>query len=198
MYDRMMAGSEEAGLSDRRDRLLSDVQGSVIEIGAGTGVNLGHYPKQGIVELALVEPEEPMARRLDAKVAQSPLPARVVRAPGESLPFEDGTFDFAVSTLVLCTVKDQPRSLAELRRVLKPDGKLVFLEHVRSEDPRVAKWQDRLRPVWVRCGHGCNCNRDTLAGLTGAGFEVREVEHMQIPKAPPIVRPLIVGTADRG
>src|SRR5437588_3279161 len=198
MYDRMMAGTEEAGLSDRRHALLGVAHGAVIEIGAGTGVNLGHYPQSGIDELVMVEPEEPMARRLERKAAESTLPVRVVRAPAEELPFPDASFDVAVSTLVLCTVNDQPRALAELRRVLKPDGTLLFLEHVRADDPRVARWQDRLLPLWVRCGHGCHCNRPTLDTITSSGFDVRDVEHTRLPKAPPIVRPMIVGTAARG
>jgi ubiquinone/menaquinone biosynthesis C-methylase UbiE len=196
MYDRMMAGTEEAGLSERRRALLSAAHGAVIEIGAGTGVNLDKYPP-AVTELVLAEPEEPMAKRLEAHLSRASVPARVVRAPAESLPFADGSFDVAVCTLVLCTVGDQPQALSELRRVLKPDGKLLFLEHVRADDPGVARWQDRLHPLWVRCGHGCHCNRATLKGLGAAGFEVERVEHGKLPKAPPIVRPMIVGSATR-
>ena len=197
MYDRLMADSEAAGLGQRRDALLAQARGSVIELGAGTGVNLAHYPASGIEELVLVEPEEPMARRLELRLAESALPARVLRAPAEALPLPDASFEVAVCTLVLCTVRDQTKALAELRRVLKPDGRLLFLEHVRSEDPQLAKWQDRLRPLWVRCGHGCQCNRRTAEALSASGFEVRELEHARIPKAPKIVRPLIVGVAQR-
>jgi ubiquinone/menaquinone biosynthesis C-methylase UbiE len=194
-YDRCMAGTEQAGLAEQRRGLLADVSGSVIELGAGTGVNLQHYPSSGINELALVEPEAPMAQRLERRVAASSLPARVVRAPAEELPLPDDSFDVAVCTLVLCTVRDQPRALSELRRVLKPGGRLMFLEHVRSEDPNVARWQDRIQPLWVRCGHGCHCNRPTLECLGAAGFTVRDVTHTRVPKAPPIVRPMIVGMA---
>jgi ubiquinone/menaquinone biosynthesis C-methylase UbiE len=110
-------------------------------------------------------------------------------------PFEDSSFDSVVSTLVLCTVRDQAQALAEVRRVLAPVGALLFLEHVRSEDPRVARRRDRIHPFWLRIGHGCHCNRDTLAGLHAAGFRVEEVQHRRVPKAPAIVRPLIVGHA---
>jgi len=198
MYDRTMAATEEAGLGERRDALLTGVHGAVIEIGAGTGVNLAHYPPAGIDELVLVEPEEPMARRLERRVEDSALPARVVLAPAEELPLPDASFDIAVSTLVLCTVKDQTRALAELRRVLKPGGTLLFLEHVRAEDPRTARWQDRLLPLWVRLGHGCHCNRATLDTIKASGFNVSEFERARLPKAPPIVRPMIVGAAARG
>ncbi len=196
-YDRFMANTEQAGLGDRRRELLSEVSGAVVELGAGTGVNLQHYPPAGIDELVLVEPEAPMAQRLERRVADSPLPARVVRAPAEELPLPDAHFDVAVCTLVLCTVGDQPRALTEIRRVLKPQGRLLFLEHVRSEDPSIARWQDRVHPLWVRFGHGCHCNRPTLDALGDAGFHVNAVTHGRIPKAPPIVRPLIVGSASR-
>jgi ubiquinone/menaquinone biosynthesis C-methylase UbiE len=137
-----------------------------------------------------------MAKRLEAKLGDAAVPVRVVRAPAEELPFEDASFDYVVSTLVLCTVNDPKRALAEARRLLKPGGKLVFMEHVRSEDPKLARWQDRLHPLQLRLGHGCNCNRDTLANVTGSGFRVESLERDTIRKAPPIVRPLIVGTAE--
>lgn len=194
-YDNCMAATEEAGLGERRAALLAGAHGSVIELGAGTGVNLKHYPAAGIEELVLVEPEEPMARRLEQRAADSGRAARIVRAPAEQLPFPDSSFDVAVSTLVLCTVRDPERAVSELRRVLKPDGRLLFLEHVRAEDPELARWQDRLRPLWVRCGHGCHCNRPTLDTLASGGFEIEEVTHDRLPKAPKIVRPMIVGTA---
>jgi len=195
MYDRVLAGSEKAGLRERRRELLAQTRGRVVEVGAGTGVNLEHYPAGAIDELVLVEPEEPMARRLERRLAECSLPARIVRAPAESLPFEGESFDFAVCTLVLCTVADQPRALSELHRVLKPGGRLLFLEHVRAEDPGLARWQDRIDPLWVRIGHGCHCNRSTLEALTRSGFAVQEVEHGSVPKAAAFVRPLVVGVA---
>jgi ubiquinone/menaquinone biosynthesis C-methylase UbiE len=118
-----------------------------------------------------------------------------VRAPAEELPFPDGAFDVAVSTLVLCTVGDQARALAELRRVLKPGGKLLFIEHVRSDEPRLARWQDRLNRVNQVVGHGCNCNRSTLDAIRASGFTVTELERDTLRKVPPIVRPLAVGSA---
>jgi len=138
-----------------------------------------------------------MARRLEERASESPLATRVVRAPAEQLPLPDDSFDYAVCTLVLCTVDDQPRALAELRRVLKPGGQLLFLEHVRSEDPKIARRQDRIHPLWVRVGHGCHCNRQTLDALGAAGFEVGNVVHDRLPKAPKFVRPMIVGAATR-
>jgi ubiquinone/menaquinone biosynthesis C-methylase UbiE len=196
-YDRVMAGTEKAGLAARRRALLAGVRGHVLEIGGGTGANLEHYPA-AVEELVVTEPEEPMARRLERKADGAAMNVRVVRAPAEALPFDDDSFDFAVSTLVLCTVPDQARALAEIRRVLKPGGRLVFIEHVRAADgERLARWQDRLNPLQQRIGCGCNCNRDTLAAIQTAGFAPDDVEHGRLEKAPPFVRPLIAGTAQR-
>jgi ubiquinone/menaquinone biosynthesis C-methylase UbiE len=177
-----------------RARLLLNARGRTLELGAGTGLNLRHYPRDRIV-LTLTEPEASMTERLERRVAASRPDANVVQAPADRLPFEDASFDSVISTLVLCTVRDQAQALAEVRRVLTPDGALLFLEHVRSDDPRVARWQDRLHPFWLQIGHGCHCNRDTLAGLHAAGFRVKDVQHTRMPKAPAIVRPLIVGHA---
>ena len=194
-YDRVLLGAtERAGLSDLRRRLLAGTRGRTLELGAGTGLNLAHYPREG-VELTLTEPEQPMAQRLERRTAELRPEATVVRAPAERLPFDDGSFDSVVSTLVLCTVPDQSAALAEVRRVLTATGTLLFLEHVRSEDPRVARRQDRLQPVWGHVGHGCHCNRETLAGISAAGFEIKDVEHGDVPKAPEFVRPLIIGRA---
>jgi ubiquinone/menaquinone biosynthesis C-methylase UbiE len=189
VYDRMMAETEEAGLRERRAKLLARASGRVLEIGAGTGLNLDHYGA-GVTELVLTEPEAPMAKRLRAKAPRG----EVVEAPADALPFADDSFDTVVSTLVLCTVPDQGRALAEIRRVLKPGGRLLFLEHVRAHDAKTAKWQDRLLPVWRVCGHGCHPNRDTASALAAAGYEL-EMETWRLPKAPPIVRPAIAGVA---
>jgi ubiquinone/menaquinone biosynthesis C-methylase UbiE len=194
MYDTVMKGTEEATFGAHRAALLSRVSGRVIEIGGGTGANLQYYGAE-VTELVITEPEEPMARRLAGKLSEHSLPARVVRAPAEELPFEDGSFDGAISTLVLCTVDDPGRALVEIRRVLRPGGQLVFLEHVRSDDPKLARWQDRLHGLQYRLGHGCHCNRPTLDNVKAAGFEVAELKHDTVKKAPPIVRPLIAGVA---
>jgi ubiquinone/menaquinone biosynthesis C-methylase UbiE len=195
-YDSFMARPERAVLRGHRKALLDRVTGRVLEIGGGTGANLPFYGP-GIDELVITEPEEPMARRLERKLAGYSLPTRVVRAAAEALPFDDASFDFVVSTLVLCTVNDPGRALAEAHRLLKPNGQLVFIEHVRSDDPRLARWQDRLHGIQLRIGHGCNCNRRTLETITSAGFSIAELEHDTLRKAPPIVRPLIVGAAQR-
>src|SRR5438445_2640550 len=145
-YDRMTAGAEKAGLRAHRQQLLAKASGRVLEIGGGTGANLPFYGS-GVESLTITEPCEPMARRLERRLEEQNVAAEVVRAPAERLPFERDSFDAAVSTLVLCTVGDQERALGELRRVLRPGGRLLFIEHVRSDAPRLARWQERLNPV---------------------------------------------------
>jgi ubiquinone/menaquinone biosynthesis C-methylase UbiE len=196
MYDRMLASTERDGLGAHRQALLVGASGDVLEIGGGTGANLQFYG-EGVSSLTLTEPERPMISRLERKLSEQAPGAMVLRAPAEDLPFEDGTFDTAVSTLVLCTVDDQPRALRELRRVLRPGGRLLFIEHVRSEDPKLARWQDRMLPLNVRFACGCHCNRATLGGIKDAGFDVTELQNDTLKHAPPFVRPLIVGVAER-
>ena len=194
VYDRMIAGAEQAGLGEHRRQLLDGVRGRVLEIGAGTGANLQFYG-EGADEIVLSEPEEPMARRLERHAGDFSLPTRIVRAPAEQLPLEDARFDVVVSTLVLCTVRDPARALAEIRRVLAPGGQLLFMEHVRSDDARAARWQDRLNWLQNLTDHGCNCNRPTVASIERAGFSIARIEHHRFPKAPPFVRPLVIGSA---
>jgi ubiquinone/menaquinone biosynthesis C-methylase UbiE len=192
-YDRQIARAEKAGLRAYREGVLAGANGRVLEIGGGTGANLLFYGP-AVESLTLTEPETPMLRRLEHKVrAQAPA-ATVLRAPAEDLPFEDGTFDVAVSTLVLCGVDDQPRALRELRRVLRPGGQLLFIEHVRSTDPELARFQDRMNGI-NRFVVGCDCNRPTLDSIKEAGFTITQVEHTTLPKAPKFARPAIVGSA---
>ena len=195
VYDAFLALSERGGMADRRRRVLAKATGRTIELGAGTGQNLAHYP-QGVTELVLTEPAEPMARRLERRVAASAREAAVVRAEAERLPFEDGEVDTVVSTLVLCTVPDPEAALSEVTRVLRPGGRLLFIEHVRSESERLARWQDRLMRPWRAFGDGCTCNRRTLE-LISDRFELERVERETWRWMPPIVRPLISGGARR-
>jgi SAM-dependent methyltransferase len=193
-YDTFQASMERNFLGALRREMLSDATGRVVEIGSGTGANLEHYPPS-IERLVCTEPYEPMARRLERKTAGSGRPVEVVHAEAESLPFEDDSFDTAVATLVLCTVSDPDRALAEIDRVLRPGGRFIFIEHVRAPEPGLARWQDRLHPLWVRFGHGCHCNRPTLDTIEASPLAVETHRRGRIPKAPPIVRPLVTGVA---
>jgi SAM-dependent methyltransferase len=188
VYDRTVAKAERAGIADARRRLLSGARGRILEVGAGTGLNVEHYPAGSNV--TYTEPDPHMAKRLRARGAD------VVEVGAEALPFADESFDTVVSTLVLCTVPDVPASLREIRRVLAPDGRLLFLEHVRAAPgSKLERWQDRLHGPWHALAGGCNCNRDLLASLTAEGFSVEEVRHEAWPFMPPIVRPVVIGAA---
>jgi len=192
-YDLMSRRMEKEFGSQRR-YVLANARGRVLEIGAGTGLNLQHYPPE-LDEIVITEPEPGMMRRSEDKAAKLDLPVRFVEAYAERLPFADGEFDTVVCTLVLCSVEDQDRALAEIRRVLKPDGRFIFIEHVRSEDPKLARWQDRLERPWRVLAQGCHPNRATLERMEAAGFEVDGLQRGELPKSPPIVRPTIAGSA---
>jgi ubiquinone/menaquinone biosynthesis C-methylase UbiE len=193
VYDRQMAKTDRGGLRARREAQLAGVAGDVLEIGAGTGLNLSIYG-HGIASLTLTEPEPPMLKRLRKRAAELAPTATVLRAPAEDLPFGDATFDVVISTLVLCGVSDQPRALREIHRVLRPNGELRFVEHVRSDNATLARKQDRMNAV-NRFVVGCDCNRSTLQSIADAGFEIRQVDRGSLPEAPEFCRPLVAGTA---
>ncbi|HSS41890.1 MAG TPA: class I SAM-dependent methyltransferase [Solirubrobacterales bacterium] len=195
LYDRCFKAAEEAGLRDMRREVLAGARGRVLEIGAGTGLNLDLYPREGLESLVVTEPDPHMFKQLRERAAKVCAGAELVQAGGEDLPFADGSFDTVTVTLVLCTVPDQTATLREIKRVLKPGGQLLFLEHVRSSHPDLAKWQDRLEKPWRFLGDGCHCNRDSLSAIEAAGFDLGEVQGGELPKAPPIVRPLSRGSA---
>lgn len=193
-YDRQMAKAERDGLGAVRARLLADAKGDVLEIGAGTGSNLARYGGS-VTSLTVTEPDPHMLRRLEQKVAKQRPGTAVVDTPAENLPFPDDQFDVVVSTLVLCGVDDQAKALAEVQRVLRPGGRLLFMEHVRAtDDHKRARSQDRMN--WLnRVVVGCDCNRDTAAVIAASGFTVDSLEHGTIPHAPKFVQPLIHGRA---
>jgi ubiquinone/menaquinone biosynthesis C-methylase UbiE len=194
-YDRAFEATEEAGLREMRGELLKRARGRVLELGSGTGLNLELYPHEGLDILVLTEPDPHMAKQLRTRAKELCPGAELLEVGAEKLPFEDDSFDTIVVTLVLCTVPDQPAALKEISRVLDPAGQLLFLEHVRSPDPSLAKWQDRLEKPWRFLGDGCHCNRNTESALEAAGFQLSDLEHPELPKAPPIVRPMARGSA---
>jgi SAM-dependent methyltransferase len=191
IYDPFLALGERRGLAAQRRQLLAPLSGRVLEVGAGTGLNLRHYPRA--VELVLTEPELAMHARLRRRAARRA--ATVVAAPAEALPFPDASFDVVVSTMVLCTVDDPAAAVRELRRVLRPDGRLVFIEHVRADSARLARWQDRLERPWRAFAAGCRCNQPTLAVLERGGLRVGTVHRAGWRGMPAIVRPLAIGEA---
>jgi SAM-dependent methyltransferase len=193
-YEWLLRGSERAGMADQRRDLLIQARGTTVEIGAGTGLNTVYYPDT-VTALVLTEPSPHMARRLRVRAAQRERSTRVIEAVGEKLPLPDASFDTVVATLVLCTVVDLAQTLSEIARILRPDGQLLFLEHVRSGDPRLAAQQDRWHRLWLLFGHGCHCNRATERAIATGHFTIERITYGQMPKAPRIVRPLIAGVA---
>lgn len=190
-YDSFTAGAERKGLGTARRELLRQAAGRVLEIGAGTGANVGHYPAGA--DVTYTEPEPQMAKRARARGVE------VAEVGVEALPFPDASFDTVVATLVFCTVPDVAASLAEVRRVLRPGGRLLFLEHVRAtRGSRLERWQDRLHGPWKAVACGCHCNRDFLAELRAQSFAVGEVRHEAWRFLLPIVRPVVIGSARSG
>jgi ubiquinone/menaquinone biosynthesis C-methylase UbiE len=194
LYDPFLWVGERAGMAQLRSALLSRASGWVLELGAGTGLNLPYYP-DNLEGLVLTEPSPPMIARLERRAKQAGIPSSVMVADAERLPFEDDSFDTVVSTLVLCTVDDPRGAINEIARVLRPGGKLLFLEHVRSDSPRLARWQDRLHRPWHAFAAGCNANRPTVDILQEGPLRVREVEHDRWKWMPVLVRPLAIGIA---
>ncbi len=195
LYDPLGARWEKKhGEALRRD-LLADVRGRVLEIGVGTGLSFPHYPD--VDEIVGVEPSEPMLRRARRRAAETGREIQLVQAPAEELPFQDESFDTVVAMTVLCTVDDVDRALAEIHRVLRPAGRFVFVEHVRAEDPKLARWQDRLERPWQWFAGGCHPNRRTLQAIDSAGFEVTGLEEGELEGVPPLVRTSIKGAAGK-
>jgi SAM-dependent methyltransferase len=193
VYDPFLALGERRGMSDHRRALLAGAAGRVVEIGAGTGGNLTAYPPD-LDALVVTEPDPGMARRLKRNVARHRPDAQVLCVGAESLPFPDGAFDVVVSTLVLCTVPDPAAAVAEARRVLRPGGRLLYLEHVRADDQRLARKQDRLASPWRAFAAGCRCNQSTLDVLRAA-FELEPPTRATWRGMPSIIHPLVTGAA---
>jgi len=195
VYDPVLWLGEIAGLRRRRRALLRNARGRVVEIGAGTGLNAALYPDD-IAELVLTEPDAAMRKRLARRLQRHGRGAQIVDAPAERLPLADASVDTVVSTLVLCTVPDPERTLREIARVLRPDGQLLFIEHVRANSRLLAALQDSLFQPWRRFAAGCCCNRPTVEVMRACGFAVAADDSVW-RAMPAIVRPLSVGRASR-
>lgn len=193
VYDRLLAATEEAGLRDERAALLGQAQGVVLELGAGTGLNREHYDPAKVTRIVLTEPDPHMARRLRERADG----AEVHEAPAERLPLDDASVDTVVCTLVLCTVDDPEATLREVVRVLRPGGRLLLWEHVRSDDAGTARWQDRLERPWGWVAGGCHPNRDTLAAVERSPLRVVHSEPRRLPKAMGLVKPAVVAVAEK-
>ncbi|MDX6413922.1 MAG: hypothetical protein QOH23_1332 [Gaiellaceae bacterium] len=165
----------------------------MVEIGAGTGLNVPRY--RGAEQVVVVEPDPTYGRRLRSRGAEATVPVEVVATRAEQLPFADESFDHAVASLALCSMTDVDAALGELRRVLRPGGSLVFLEHVRSPSAKRARWQDRFTPLQRRIADGCHLNRDTPTAIERAGFEIAELERFSMPPGHPLIKDAVQGVA---
>ena len=196
VYDPFLWLGEVRGMSDMRREIVGRASGRVLELGAGTGLNLPNY-RPDLDELVLTEPEPGMAKRLERRRARiAPANSRVLNAPAEQLPFADGTFDAVVATLVFCTVANPAAALLEARRVLRDDGKLLFIEHVRAPaGSKLARLQERLHKPWRAFASGCRCDQDTMSLIDQAGFARAEDRPERWRGMPRIVQPVICGEA---
>lgn len=194
-----MKATEDACLIDWRKDLLKNVEGKVLELGAGTGASLELYPVSKSLEISLSEPDINMRYQLEEKIRSKQFNhMKVLSCQSESITSADGTFDFVFVSLVCCSLNDVEASLKEIKRVLKPDGKFIFLEHVAAENGSGRrKWQDRLNPIWRKLAGNCHLNRETERYIKAAGFTVHELKHESMRKAMPLVRPTIRGIAKK-
>jgi ubiquinone/menaquinone biosynthesis C-methylase UbiE len=190
---------DAGGMAEYRQRVLAGLTGSVIEVGAGNGLNFSHYPP-GVTRVLAIEPA-PYLRSIAAQKAGNPGGViKVQDGVAERLPADDGAFDAAVATLVLCSVADQRAVLREIHRVVRPGGQFRFMEHVRADTPGLRRAQRMLdATVWPPLGGGCHVSRDTLATIAGAGFTVVKSEAFRFPQSriPPPAAPHVWGIATR-
>lgn len=193
LFDAVMGWVDHRGFNAIRDEVCGPATGRVLEIGAGSGANLSHL--RTAESITAIEPDADLRARYLRRAKRLSRSVSVHAGTAEALPFDDASFDTVVATLVLCSVDDPDAVVAEIRRVLVPDGVLRFAEHVRSPDPTRAERQDRWAPVWCRCAGGCRPNRDTLRAIEQGGFAVQQLTRSQMRGAPQLVRPLIIGTA---
>jgi ubiquinone/menaquinone biosynthesis C-methylase UbiE len=198
VYEHVAAVGERKGAGEHRDELLAGLSGRVIEVGAGHGMNFAHYP-DSVTEVVAVEPEDLLRAHAELAAERVAVPIRVVDGTADALPVPDASFDAGVASLVLCSVPDQKRALAELFRVIRPGGQLRFYEHVRSSQPGFAHLQRGVDVVWPLLAGGCHASRDTLTAIREAGFVIEHERHFAfrptLTTAP--VSPHVLGTACR-
>ena len=191
LMDHVMRGTE---FSQLRTKILQSVAGEVLEIGIGTGLNLAHYGP-AVSRVQAVDPIPMLPTRMAERRAAVPFPVEITLQSAERLPYEDRTFDCVVSTWTLCTIPDPVLALQEVRRVLKPEGIFLFLEHGRSDDEKIAAWQDRLNPIQNVIGCGCNLNRRIDDLITQAGLAITQLDRFAMQGVPRLGGEMYRGTA---
>ncbi|WP_092024064.1 class I SAM-dependent methyltransferase [Marinobacter zhejiangensis] len=180
-----------------RSQVVPHCEGTVLEVGMGSGINLEFYNPEKVSLVYGLEPSEGMRRKASANLAKSPVHVEWLGLPGEQIPLDDNSVDTVLLTFTLCTIPDWLSALKQMLRVLKPGGKLLFLEHGQSPDEAVHKWQDRITPVWKRVAGGCHLNRPIADMIKESGFIVDTVENLYVPKSPKIASYIYKGTAHK-
>jgi SAM-dependent methyltransferase len=193
-YEKLSIKNERRGIGEHRARLLAGLAGRVVEVGAGNGLNFAHYPDT-VTEVVAVEPDDYLRARAEEAAALARVLVTVVAGDAECLPVADSSADAAVLSLVLCSVPEQARALAETRRALRPAGTLRFYEHVRSDKPALALAEDLVDPLWSRIGGGCHLGRDTAAAIPAAGFVLDDLERFIFRPSPLVAQAHVFGTA---
>lgn len=192
-YDSAMKQTEKKLLLPYRKKLLSMLDGTVLEIGSGTGINLQFY--KNIETLICSEPDENMRKQLVKKIAlHDEYPIELLHSSGEKIDLEDNSVDHVVSTLVMCSVRDQEKVMSEIRRVLKPNGTFSFIEHVCSHNKNIAKWQSRFTPTWSYLFDNCHLDRHTAKLIEDSGMETH-IEELKLSLLSPVFESWITGTA---
>ncbi len=196
-YDYAMRSTEKNCLQKWRKELLSHAKGDLLEIGAGTGVNLPHYP-EAVTRIILSEPDQQMRKNLLRKTKKNQKDRLdVTHWDAEAIEMPDASFDTIVSTLVLCSVSSLENSLQEIYRLLRPNGTFLFLEHIISNHQPTRNWQHRIEPFWSFCAGDCRLTRDTATAIHSAGFRIEQLTEAPMTGAPAFVRRTIRGTAKK-
>jgi ubiquinone/menaquinone biosynthesis C-methylase UbiE len=182
-------------MGEYRRQALESARGATLEIGFGTGLNLPHYPP-AVTHLTVIDSENMLRALVERRIAECPIPVAKMQLDVQGhLPFANHSFDSVVSTMTLCSIENPAPALAEIRRVLKPNGQFIFLEHGRSDDPHLARWQDRLNPLQKIIGAGCNMNRRIDEMITTSGFEISRLDRFLTPEAPRLLAEMYSGVA---
>jgi len=185
-------------IARQRKKVVPLAEGRVLEVGMGPGLNIPFYDPERVEMVWGLEPSEGMRRKAQPNLEKAPFPVEWLGLPGEQIPLDDKSADTVLLTYTLCTIPDFRAALAQMRRVLKPGGKLVFCEHGRAPDANVQKWQDRINPLWKRIAGGCNVNRPVATMLEEAGFVVRQIDTMYLPQTPRVAGFNVWGWAEHG
>lgn len=170
----------------QREKIVPQAEGRILEIGMGSGINIPYYNPEKVEKVWGLEPSEGMRRKAQSRVEAAPFDLEWLGLPGEEIPLDDNSADTIVLTYTLCTIPDWRAAVDQMRRVLKPGGKLLFSEHGKAPDEAVLKWQNRINPLWMKMAGGCHLNRDIPKLLREGGFDIKKLDSMYVPSTPKV------------